>query len=85
VNGETYLRRGRTLPDATAANPQYRGRIVAEAWRLNEEEVPRSGIRVRRIFRYAPGSDGALHFWIGRHKDASPRIARPLLKFDYLD
>lgn len=50
------MRRGRTREDATRANPQYHSRIVAESMRLNEEEIPkipRYGIRVRRVGRYA--------------------------------
>jgi hypothetical protein len=82
--GEIHLRRGRTNEAATPANPQYRSRIVAESVRLHEEEIPRSGLRVRRIARYARGSDGRQHFWVGRLKEAAQRTALPGLRFDYL-
>ena len=85
VNGEIYLRRGRTDELASAAKPQYRSRIVSESKRLNEEEVPATGLRVRRISRYARGSNGNPYFWIGREKESGRRTARPGLKFDYLD
>ena len=84
TDGETYLRRGRTIEDVSAAT-QFRSRIVGESWRLNEAEVPRSGVRVRRTHRYARGSDGTRYFWIGRDKQTAMRSPSPGLKFDYLD
>jgi hypothetical protein len=85
TSGETYLRRGRTVEAASLATPQYRSRIVTESWRLDEADVPRSGVRVRRTHRYARGSDGKGYFWIGRHKQTAPRSGAPGLRFDYLD
>jgi hypothetical protein len=84
TSGETYLRRGRTI-EHLAGTPQFRSHVVAESWRLNEAEVPRSGVRVRRIHRYARGSDGKSYFWIGRDKQTVPRTTAPGLKFDYLE
>lgn len=85
TDGEIYLRRARSLESATQANPQYRSRIVSETWRLNEEEVPRSGVRVRRIERFARGSDGKGYFWIGRQKETGRAMVHPDLRFDYLE
>jgi hypothetical protein len=85
TSGETYLRRARTVESASLAAPQYKGRIVAESWRLDEAEVPRTGVRVRRTRRYARGSDGNGYFWIGRHKQTAPRWATPGLRFDFLE
>lgn len=83
TSGETYLRRGRTIEDVTAT--QFRSQIVGESWRLNEAEIPRSGVRVRRTHRYARGSDGTRYFWIGRDKQTALRSPAPGLKFDYLE
>jgi hypothetical protein len=83
ASGETYLRRGRTI-EVQTGQPQFRSRIVAESWRLNEAEIPRSGVRVRRTHRYARGSDGKGYFWIGRDKQTAPRSAAPGLRFDFL-
>ena len=83
TSGETYLRRGRTIEALTA--PQFRSQIIGESWRLNEAEVTRSGVRVRRTHRYARGSDGKRYFWIGRDKLTAPRSTAPGLKFDYLE
>jgi hypothetical protein len=85
TDGEIYLRRARSLESATQANPQYRSRIVSESWRLNEEEVPRSGVRVRRIERFARGSDGKAYFWVGRQKETGRAMVHPDLRFDYLE
>jgi hypothetical protein len=83
--GDTYLRRGRTDETATLQAPQYHTTIVAESWRLREEEIPRSGLRVRRTRRFARGSDGAGFPWIGRSREAAPRVAAPGLRFDFLE
>jgi len=85
LNGEIYLRRARTLESATPQNPQYRSRIVGEARRLHEEEVPQTGLRVRRVARFARGSDGSEHFWTGRIRDAGRAAGGPGLRFDYLE
>lgn len=84
ANGEIYLRRGRTDPDATSARPQYRARVIVETPRLFEEEIPRTGLRVRRISKFAHGPDDRDHFWVGRHKDAGRGTAGSGLQFDYI-
>ena len=85
TSGETYLRRARTVESASLAAPQYKSRIVAESWRWNEAEIPRTGVRIRRVHRYARGSDGNGYFWVGRHKQTAPRWATPGLRFDFLE
>jgi hypothetical protein len=85
VSGEIQLRRARTNPQATATEPQYRSKIVSESVTLLEEEIPRSGLRVRRISRFARGSDGTAHFWTGRLKEAGQRPTQPGLRFDFVD
>ena len=84
TSGETYLRRGRTI-EAPTGGRQFQSQIVAESWRLNETEVPRSGVRVRRMHRYARGSDGKRYFWIGRDKHTAPRSPAAGLRFDFLE
>ena len=85
LNGQIALRRGRTDETATKANPQYRSKLVEEATHIAEEQIPLTPLRVRRVQRYARGSDGAAHFWVGRDREISARTARPGLRFDYLD
>ena len=84
TNGEIHLRRGRTDPAASLETPQYRSKIVEEAVRLNEEEIPRTGLRVRRLKRFAVSSTGEGRAWVGRHKDAGRAAEGPGLKFDYV-
>ena len=86
TNGDIFLRRGRTDPDASRAKPQYKSKVVGETTRLMEEEVPRTGLRVRRIKKFAGGAgEGDNHFWVGRHKDAGRGHTGPGLEFDYIE
>jgi hypothetical protein len=85
VGGDTYLRRGRTDEAATLENPQHHTRVVGESWRLREEEIPRSGLRVRRLKRFARGSDGAGFSWTARSRETAPRLTQPGLSFDFLE
>lgn len=85
VIGEIYLRRGRTVEEATVAKPQYKAKITSETIRLNEEEVASVGIRVRRIHRYARGTDGQPCHWVARCREMTDRLASgPGLRFDYI-
>jgi hypothetical protein len=84
TDGEIYLRRARTVEDVDAG-PQHQTRIVAESWRLDEHEVPRTGARVRRIRRYARGSDGEGYHWVGRSRQTGQRTAHPERRYDYLE
>jgi hypothetical protein len=82
---QVYLRRARSLESSSLADPQYRGKVIAESWRLNEEEAPRTGLRVQRLWRFARASDGTAHVWIGRRKDPATREPTSGLDFDYLE
>jgi len=92
VNGEIRLRRART--DETAGEkdpvtgernaPQYRSKIVEESKILHEEEIPITGLRIRRIKRFARGSNGKPYSWTGRIKETANRAVKPGIKFDYL-
>lgn len=84
VEGDIALRRARSDEVYSSKNPQYRGRIVAESQFLNEEDVPRSGLRVRRMNRFARGSDDQVYFWVGRDKDVAESTRKPRLSFDDL-
>lgn len=83
-DGQVYLRRARSLETANRENPQYRTRVVTEAWRLHEEEIPRVGLRVRRLWRFARTGQGEPRFWIGRRKDVGPREHQVGMEYDYL-
>jgi hypothetical protein len=83
-DGQTFLRRARSHEQYSSAVPQFRSRIISEAKQIAEEVIPPQGLRVRRVNRYARGSDGAPYFWVGREKETSTRTARPGLRFDFL-
>lgn len=85
LSGQIVLRRGRTDEQASSTAPQYRSRIVAEAKTVAEEQIPLTPLRVRRVHRYAVGSDGTAHFWVGRDREITTSTPRPGLRFDYLD
>lgn len=84
VDGDIALRRARVSQEFSSKNPQYRGEIIAEAPYLNEEDIPRSGLRLRRMNRFARGSDDQVYFWVGRDKDVARPTRKPKLTFDDL-
>jgi len=77
------LRRARTIKDLTKG-PQYKGVLLSESKYVFEEEVPRTGIMVCRVFQMARDSDGKRYCWQSRKKrpDASQKSSG--LRFDYL-
>ncbi len=84
VKGDIALRRARSGEQWSTRNPQYRGEIIRESAYLNEEDIPRSGIRIRRQHRFARGSDDEVYFWVGRDKDVAGPTRKPKLTFDDL-
>lgn len=50
--------------------------------RLHEEEVPREGVVVRRMFQYARDAAGRAHLWLGRDKRVGTGEGSSLLRFD---
>jgi hypothetical protein len=85
-DGEFYLRRGRTIEELPTGHTQYKGKIVAESMRLNDEAAATVGVRIRRIKRYTRGTDGSALHWIARSRDATDRSVSPSgLTFDYVD
>jgi hypothetical protein len=83
--GQIFFRRARSILSASSADPQYKGRMIGESWRLLEEEIPRVGLRVQRRWRYAQAPDGSEQFWIGRRKELGQREASAGLEFDFLE
>ena len=68
------------------ANPQHKSRVVVGIGAPERGGDPAiRDPRVRRIARYARGSDGKQHFWVGRIKETAPRPTSPDLRFDFLD
>jgi hypothetical protein len=63
---------------------QYLSAPLSESKYVFEEEVPRTGIMVCRVFQMARDSDGKRYCWQSRKKrpDASQKSSG--LRFDYL-
>ena len=64
------------------------GRILSaanEPLMVNEEEVPREGVRVTRAFQYARWTDGSTHLWIGRRKETGRGEGSSGLRFDTVE
>jgi hypothetical protein len=61
-----------------------RGRILLPGQRLEvyEEEVPRVGARVTRVWALGRGPDGSTHLWRGRRKGAGRGEGSSGLRFD---
>jgi hypothetical protein len=49
---------------------------------IEEEEVPRTGVILKRKFQYARSSDGKSWLWVGRSKVAGRGMAESNLRFD---
>lgn len=81
---QMYLRRARTDETFSRDKLQYRTQIVGESWRLVEEEVPRTGLRVQRLRKMARDCTGKDYFWVGRRKDISATEHSAGADFDYL-
>ncbi len=84
IDGSLTLRRGRVHEGFNRDNPQYRGQILSEAVELAEEEVPVTGLTVKRHHRFLRDTEGRLVFWVGRSRDIAPDSPSPGLRFDYL-
>lgn len=83
TEGNYVLRRARTIED-TSKGPQYRGVFLAESKHVFEEEVPRSGIMLTRVFQMARDSDGKRYCWRSRKKRPDVLPTSSGLQFDHL-
>lgn len=89
VTGEIVLERGAMLPSSVAAPVEPKGRILRptglpanQRYRLREEEIPRLGVRVVRVFSRTRWLDGSTHLWVARRKTAGRGEGSSGLRFD---
>jgi hypothetical protein len=81
-SGPLRLRRGR-LPTGPA-NPL--GKLIGYPdLTLFLEEVPKEGVRLQRLYRYARGPDGSTWLWLGRRRSVGRGEGQSGLAFDFLD
>ena len=87
VSGQIRLRRGALLmADGSHKIAVSQGRILeGNQLSLQEEEVPRSGVRVTRAWQHARWHDGSTHLWVGRTKQAGRGEGSSGLKFDHVE
>jgi hypothetical protein len=87
ASGQVYFRRARTkvLP---AGEKQYRSRLLADSWKVMEEEIPSTPIVLTQNVKMATyeRSDGSRVRWIwaARRKNQGIRLTGSGLKFDYI-
>jgi len=85
----------RTLPDGTRVEIHPQGRLLRSdlsldvadepPLRLEEEEVPREGIIVKRTFQFTRWLGGSRHLWLGRSKLVWKGEGSSGLRFDVAD
>ena len=81
-NAHLQLRRG-TLPTASGG---LMGRMLSyPGLTMFLDELPREGVHLERMFRFARGIDGSSLLWIGRRRYTGRGEGRSGLKFDYLE
>ena len=56
--------------------------VAADYLRLEEEEVPRDGVELKRCFNYARDAQGGARLWIGRSKTTGRGEGASGLRFD---
>jgi CYTH domain-containing protein len=83
TDGNYILRRSRTVEDLSKG-PQYKGVFLSESKYVFEEEVPRTGIMLCRVFQLARDSEGNRYCWRSRKKRPDELHKSSGLQFDYL-
>jgi hypothetical protein len=83
TDGHYILRRARTVEDLSQG-PQYKGVILSESKYVIDEEVPRVGILLSRVFQMARDSDGKRYSWRSRKKQPDELRKSSGLLFDVL-
>lgn len=78
------LARGAIRERAGGPGIPPRGRLLEPGTPLDlfDEEVPRTGVRVRRIWTLGRAADGSMHLWRARRKDPGRGAASAGLRFD---
>jgi hypothetical protein len=91
ASGAVALERSALLATSPGRMPtpiEPAGRILRPSalgigrYQLNEEEIPRVGVRVRRVIHRARWIDGATHVWVARRKSYERPVRTNPLRFD---
>jgi len=81
LSGQIILRRGRTSLDEAK---QCKGVFLNESHYIYEEEVPKSGVLLKRVWQLARDIEGNYYSWLGRKKSQDMKRKSVNLRFDYL-
>jgi hypothetical protein len=76
---------GAVMIDGVVQTPVPQGRVVPGDLSLAAEEVPRDGLDVARIYRYARWVDGSTRVWVARRRRPASGEASSALQFDFMD
>ncbi|MHA1147883.1 MAG: hypothetical protein ACTSR8_06520 [Promethearchaeota archaeon] len=97
--GEVILRRGTTNVNPTESsessskkagrsktleNTQYKGEFLKESTFIYEEEVPKSGVLLKRVWELARDLEGNYYNWLSKKKSQDMKRKSSGLRFDYL-
>jgi len=84
ATGLRWLARGAMRDPAGGAPIPPRGRLLEPGvpLDLHDEEVPRTGARVTRLWTLGRASNGRTHLWRGRRKGPGRREGSSGLRFD---
>lgn len=83
TDGQFILRRARTIEDLSQGS-QYKGTFLRESKYVFDEEVPRTGIILSRVFQLARDCDGKRYCWRSRKKRPDELRKSSGLQFDAL-
>lgn len=83
TDGQFVLRRARTIEDLSSGH-QYKGIFLRESKYVFEEEIPRTGIVLSRVFQLARDFDGKRYCWRSRKKRPDELRKSSGLQFDAL-
>jgi hypothetical protein len=75
---------GAVLRGGVVQQSAPRGRVVPPDLSLAAEEVPRDGLDVVRLFRYARWFDGSTRLWAARRRRPASGEASSALRFDFM-
>jgi hypothetical protein len=75
---------GAALVDGVVQTPSPQGRVVPSDLSLAAEEVPRDGLDVARLYRYARWVDGSTRLWSARRRRPASGEVSSALRYDFL-
>jgi len=82
TNGVVSLGAGTVEGGPTSPSSRIMKRLSISGFRLPDEEVPRAGVRLQRLFCRARPAGGPTHLWIARRKQVGAGQASSGLRYD---